>query len=63
TGSKGKAGAQNGAVLLEHFVNDIPWVHIDIAGPAWIGKENPFGPKGPTGIGVRTLINYLANYA
>ncbi|MBI3309698.1 MAG: leucyl aminopeptidase, partial [Candidatus Melainabacteria bacterium] len=63
TGSKGKAGAQNGAVLLEHFVNDIPWVHIDIAGPAWIGKENPFGPKGPTGVGVRTLINYLANYA
>lgn len=63
TGSKGKAGAQNGAVLLENFVNNIPWVHLDIAGPAWAGTENPFGPKGPTGVGVRTLINYLTNYA
>lgn len=63
TGSKGKAGAQNGAVLLENFVSGIPWVHIDIAGPAWIDKENSYGPKGPTGVGVRTLINYITNYA
>ncbi|MBI2995366.1 MAG: leucyl aminopeptidase [Candidatus Melainabacteria bacterium] len=63
TGSKGKSGAQNGAVFIEKFVNDIPWVHIDIAGPSWIDKENDYGPKGPTGVGVRTLINYLTNYA
>lgn len=63
TGSKGKAGAQNGAVLLEKFVDNIPWVHLDIAGPAWIDKENEFGPRGPTGVGVRTLINYILNYA
>lgn len=62
TGSNGKAGAQNGAVLLEKFVNDIPWVHIDIAGPSWIDKENEYGPKGPTGIGVKTLVNYISNY-
>lgn len=63
TGSKGKSGAQNGAVFIEKFVNDIPWVHIDIAGPSWIDKENEYGPKGPTGVGARTLINYLTNYA
>jgi leucyl aminopeptidase len=63
TGSKGKSGAQNGAVFIEQYVNDIPWVHIDIAGPSWIDKENEWGPKGPTGVGVRTLINYLTNYA
>lgn len=63
TGSKGKSGAQNGAVFIEKFVDDIPWVHIDIAGPSWIDKENEYGPKGPTGVGVRTLINYLTNYA
>lgn len=63
TGSKGKSGAQNGAVFLEKFVQDIPWVHIDIAGPSWIDKENEYGPKGPTGVGVRTLINYLTKYA
>ncbi len=62
TGSKGKSGAQNGAVFIEKFVSDIPWVHIDIAGPSWIDKENEYGPKGPTGVGVRTLINYLTNY-
>ncbi len=63
TGSKGKSGAQNGAVFIEQYVNDIPWVHIDIAGPSWIDKENEWGPKGPTGVGVRTLVNYLTNYA
>ena len=63
TGSKGKSGAQNGAVFIEKFVSDIPWVHIDIAGPSWIDKENEYGPKGPTGVGVRTLVNYLTNYA
>ena len=62
TGSKGKSGAQNGAVFIEKFINDISWVHIDIAGPSWIDKENEYGPKGPTGVGVRTLINYLTNY-
>ncbi len=62
TGSKGKSGAQNGAVFIEQYVNDTPWVHIDIAGPSWIDKENEWGPKGPTGVGVRTLINYLTNY-
>ena len=62
TGSKGKSGAQNGAVFIEKFVGKIPWVHIDIAGPSWIDSENDYGPKGPTGVGVRTLINYLTNY-
>ncbi len=62
TGSKGKSGAQNGAVFIEKFVDKIPWVHIDIAGPSWLDKEDAYGPKGPTGVGVRTLINYLTNY-
>lgn len=63
TGSKGGGGAQNGAVLLEKFIDDIPWVHLDIAGPAWTNTPSSYGPKGPTGVGARTLINYLVNYA
>lgn len=63
TGSRGGAGAQNGAVLLENFVSDIPWVHLDIAGPAWIDSPNAYGPKGPTGVGARTLLNFLDKYA
>ena len=62
TGSKGKSGAQNGAVFIEKYVDKIPWVHIDIAGPSWLDKEDVYGPKGPTGVGVRTLVNYLTNY-
>ena len=63
TGSRGGAGAQNGAVLLEKFVDDIPWVHLDIAGPAWVDTANAYGPKGPTGVGARTLLNFLDKYA
>lgn len=63
TGSKGKSGAQNGAIFIEKFVGKIPWVHIDIAGPSWTDNDTVYGPKGPTGIGVKTLINYLTNYA
>ena len=63
TGSKGKSGAQNGAVFIEKFVGNIPWVHIDIAGPSWTDNDTVYGPKGPTGVGVKTLINYLTNYA
>lgn len=63
TGSKGKSGAQNGAVFIEQFVGDTPWVHIDIAGPSWTDNATDYGPKGPTGVGVKTLINYLTNYA
>ncbi len=62
-GSKGGAGAQIGAVFLEHFVDKKPWLHIDIAGTAWIDKANEFGPEGPTGVGTRALINYITKYA
>ena len=72
TGSKGKSGAQNGFVFIEKHVivackkakkEVIPYVHIDIAGPSWIDSQNEFGPKGPTGVGARTVLNYLMNHA
>lgn len=71
TGSKGKSGAQNGFVFIEKHViaackkkdkEVIPYVHIDIAGPSWTDNDTDYGPKGPTGVGVRTLINYLTKY-
>ena len=71
TGSKGKSGAQNGFVFIEKHVNAAakkvkkevpPYVHIDIAGPSWIDSPNEFGPKGPTGVGTRTLLNYLTKH-
>ncbi len=48
--------------FLEHFV-DYPWIHIDIAGPAFLHEPRPYQPKGGTGFGVRLLVNFLRTYA
>jgi len=52
-------GALTAGLFLKEFVGDTPWVHIDIAGPAFSEKDLPLGPKGGTGVGVRTLLTYL----
>ena len=44
---------------MSEFTEGKPWVHLDIAGAAWASKERPYTPKGPTGVGVRALVNYL----
>ena len=48
-------GAITGALFIKQFAADLPWVHIDIAGTAWAEDAKPYQPKGPTGVGVRTL--------
>ncbi|EKD22212.1 MAG: hypothetical protein ACD_87C00106G0001, partial [uncultured bacterium] len=40
-----------------------PWVHLDIAGPAWLSKDKPYIPKGASGVGVRLLLQFLRNRA
>lgn len=52
-------GAITAALFLQEFVQNKPWVHLDIAGPAFAEKVNSFGPKGGTGFGVRMLLNLL----
>jgi len=52
-------GAITAAMFLENFVGDVPWAHIDIAGPAFLEKDSDWNPKGGTGFGVRTIIKYL----
>jgi leucyl aminopeptidase len=56
------AGAIIGGIFLSKFVQKIPWVHLDIAGPASIDKERPYIPKGGTGAGVRLLIQLLRDW-
>jgi len=51
------------AAFLSKFVGDYPWVHLDIAGPAWTTKDKPYIPKGASGAPVRLLIEYLQNRA
>jgi len=47
------------AYFLYEFAGQSPWVHIDIAGTAWVEKERPYVPKGASGIGVRLLLNLI----
>ncbi|MGH7884689.1 MAG: leucyl aminopeptidase [Thermodesulfobacteriota bacterium] len=54
-------GAITAALFLENFVSEIPWVHIDIAGPAYIEKPNDWYPYGATGFGVKTVLDYLTS--
>lgn len=57
------AGAIIGGVFLKQFVpEEIPWVHLDIAGPAWSEKETGATPKGATGFGVRLLFELLRRW-
>lgn len=53
------AGAIAAALFLHKFVGNTPWAHFDIAGTAFLSKERRYQPKGATGIGVRTTIEYL----
>lgn len=53
------AGTITAAMFLSKFAGDIPWVHLDIAGPAWAAKDKAYTPKGAAGVAVRLLIQYL----
>jgi hypothetical protein len=44
-------------------VDDTPWIHLDIAGVAWIEEAKPWIPKGPSGIAVRTLVEFARELA
>jgi leucyl aminopeptidase len=49
-------GAVTAAMFLKEFSEQTPWVHLDIAGTAWLDDAKPYMAKGPTGLPVRTLV-------
>lgn len=57
------AGSITAAAFLREFVDDVPWVHLDIAGTAWLDENKPELTKGPTGYGVRTLVEFVLSRA
>jgi len=61
-GKAGQAGAIAAALLLARFVGDVPWVHLDIAGPARSDDNDGVVVKGGTGFGVRLLLELLDGY-
>jgi len=52
-------GAISAAMFLKEFVVDTPWMHLDIAGPSQSPKERGYYSKGATGVGVRTLVEFI----
>lgn len=61
-GRAGEAGSIAAALLLARFVGDVPWAHLDIAGPARAGEASGYLTKGGTAFGVRTLLELLSSY-
>jgi leucyl aminopeptidase len=56
-------GAITGAMFIGEFAGDTPWVHLDIAGTRGANDDKPYRAKGPTGHGVRTLVNVVTHLA
>ena len=55
-------GAITAAWFLREFTGDTPWVHLDIAGTAWLDDAKSWAGKGGTGVGVRTLVDLAMNF-
>lgn len=55
------AGMITAAKFLQHFT-DYPWIHLDIAGPAFVERNASYWGKGATGVGVRLLYNFVRNF-
>ncbi len=56
-------GAITAAMFLKEFAEDTPWIHLDIAGTAWMEDQKPWIAKGPSGIAVRSLVQFVKNLA
>ncbi len=56
------AGSISAAQFIQRFVNNKPWVHLDIAGVAWSTRDSPIIPKGATAYGVRLLDRLVAEH-
>jgi len=56
------AGTITAGAFLKEFVGETPWAHLDIAGTAWDFTEKTYVPKGPSGIGVRLLLELIRSW-
>jgi leucyl aminopeptidase len=55
-------GAITAAEFLKVFVEDTPWIHLDIAGLAWVEDSKPYIAKGPSGVAVRSILEWVRSY-
>ena len=63
TGKNRYGGATSAAMFLKEFADDTPWVHLDIAGCAWNEEKKPWHAYGPSGIAVRSIVEWVRSYS
>ncbi|RRA47375.1 leucyl aminopeptidase [Acidipila sp. EB88] len=56
-------GAITAAMFLKEFAGDTPWIHLDIAGLAWLDDAKGWISKGPSGVAVRSIVAWVQQYA
>ena len=56
------AGAVTAAMFLNEFVDQTPWIHLDIAGTAWIDENKAWIAQGPSGVAVRALVEFVRGF-
>jgi len=59
TGMNRWGGAISGAMFLKEFVGETPWIHLDIAGMAWVENQRSYIAKGPSGVAVRSIVEWV----
>ena len=55
-------GAISAAMFLKEFAEETPWIHLDIAGTAWMEEAKPWIAKGPSGIALRSLVEFVKSW-
>jgi leucyl aminopeptidase len=55
-------GAVTAAEFLKVFAEDTPWIHLDIAGLAWVEDSKPYIAKGPSGVAVRSILEWVRSF-
>jgi len=61
-GSGKGGGAVTAAMFLKEFAEETPWIHLDIAGTAWLDEPKPWAAKGASGVAVRTLVDFVMGF-
>jgi leucyl aminopeptidase len=55
-------GAVTAAMFLKEFAEETPWIHLDIAGTAWMDDNKAWMAKGPSGVAVRSLVEFVRDF-
>ncbi len=55
-------GAITAAMFLKEFAEETPWVHLDIAGMAWLDEAKPWIAAGPSGVAMRSILEWVRRY-